>query len=732
MTSTQRSAADDKAADAEYITAVRGGDTSAFGPLYRRHRAAAYHLARQLVSSPSEAEDLVSESFAKVFNTLLAGAGPDSAFRAYLLTSVRNTFYDALRKGKKLTYTDDLEPHDKGEPFEDPAVKVLDSELAAKAYASLPERWQTVLWHTEIEGESPAQVAPLLGLTANGTAALAYRAREGLKQAFLQAHVADVADDACKMTSERLGAWSRGGLSKREQTQVDRHLEECDRCAAVAAEISDLGAGLRGVVAVLAIGTPALTAAYLTGGSMAKIGALAWAGAAAPAAGFTQISALVTGAGTTVGAAAGSTGTAATTSTAATTAAGVFVKSSSSSAAAAAASGAAHSSLGLWGAVAGTAAVAAIATVVIVSANFGDPAPSAEDVGAAPSTSSSAAPKPQPSPGAASSAPLPSASATAPSTASGSGGFGTSLDDLEDLPSMPPVDDGILGELPSIGALPPVTSGTDSTEADNGNPNPGIAAPAPSNAGDEDTDDGDGTTDTDTDTDTDNGDTDNGDGTTDDGDDGILSPVIPEVTPTPEINAPLDADTNTFVSQPISIAHQGNVDYEQIVLTIPPFGGTDPEDVNQSQDTTCAVDLLYSSGANSIEIPGQPCGDVDEPTSFNLLTADGLTAGESVTVTITVVQGTDITLSDPEDVSLDFATEFADSSEPQNTSVTLVLDTPPESSNQSGESGESATGETTTAGESTSVAPSTTTETTSNSSSSPDPTSGTTTATATD
>jgi len=39
-----------------------------------------------------------------------------------------------------------------------------------------------VLWHTEIEGARPAEVAALLGLTANGVAALAYRAPEGLRQ----------------------------------------------------------------------------------------------------------------------------------------------------------------------------------------------------------------------------------------------------------------------------------------------------------------------------------------------------------------------------------------------------------------------------------------------------------------------------------------------------------------------------------------------------------------------
>lgn len=62
----------------------------------------------------------------------------------------------------------------------DPAVADLERTMIARAFASLPERWQAVLWHTETEGARPAEVASLLGLTANGVAALAYRAREGL------------------------------------------------------------------------------------------------------------------------------------------------------------------------------------------------------------------------------------------------------------------------------------------------------------------------------------------------------------------------------------------------------------------------------------------------------------------------------------------------------------------------------------------------------------------------
>ncbi|ASU77615.1 hypothetical protein CDG81_04005 [Actinopolyspora erythraea] len=261
------------AGDNELIEAVRSGSTAAYGVLYERHSAAAHSMARQVANDPSEADDLVSEAFAKVLTGLRAGQGPNTAFRAYLLTAVRRTAYDRTRKERKLRYSADVgaeEGADVSVPFTDPAVAGLERSLAAQAFARLPERWQTVLWHLEIEGESPAEVAPVLGLTANGVSALAYRAREGLRQAYLQVHLGQLEaaeEDAehCRAAAQRLGAWTRGGLSKRESAQVDTHLDSCTRCRALAAELGDVNGGLRLVVAPFVLGGSA--AGYLAGGS---------------------------------------------------------------------------------------------------------------------------------------------------------------------------------------------------------------------------------------------------------------------------------------------------------------------------------------------------------------------------------------------------------------------------------------------------------------------------------
>jgi len=250
----------DEPGDAELISAVRAGDLEAYGTLFERHVGAARRLARQLVSA-GDVDDLVSEAFAKVLGVLQKGGGPDLAFRAYLLTSLRRLHVDKIRAGAKLTTTDDMTAYDPGVPFEDTAVAGFENETAAKAFAQLPERWQQVLWHTEVEGQKPAEIAPLLGMSPNSVSALAYRAREGLRQAFISMHAQDAVDDACATTRANLGAYIRNGLSRRDSAKVEAHLQECRPCTAIYLELTEVNSNLGALLAPLLLG--AAGAGYL-------------------------------------------------------------------------------------------------------------------------------------------------------------------------------------------------------------------------------------------------------------------------------------------------------------------------------------------------------------------------------------------------------------------------------------------------------------------------------------
>ncbi len=235
--------------ESKLIEAVRGGAVEEYGRLYERHVTAAYDVARRLARSAAEADDLVSEAFAKVLDALRVGGGPDSAFRAYLLTTLRHTAYENARQGKKITLSDDVTAVVDGAaasvPFRDPVVVELDRTLAVRAFARLSERWQAVLWHTEIEGRPPAEVAPLFGLTPNGVSSLRCRARERLRQAYLVEGVTLRPNGGrCVRIRDLLGAWTRAGLRPRRAAQVADHLAGCPECRRVAVELGETNTSL--------------------------------------------------------------------------------------------------------------------------------------------------------------------------------------------------------------------------------------------------------------------------------------------------------------------------------------------------------------------------------------------------------------------------------------------------------------------------------------------------------
>ena len=226
--------------DTDLLAAVRAGDSAAYGTLYERHRAAARQFAYGLVRDPADADDLVAETFAKVFAALRAGRGPLVAFRAYLHTTMRHVCYQRARRDRRLEFTDDLTRYDEGQPYTDPALDRLERSYAAAAFRQLPERWRDVLWQTAVEGNSPAQVAGMFGMTPNAVAVLAHRAREGLRSLYLQQHVAVAEHPECRWAGDRLGAHLRGRLAPREGNRMRLHLGWCAECRARVDEIAEV------------------------------------------------------------------------------------------------------------------------------------------------------------------------------------------------------------------------------------------------------------------------------------------------------------------------------------------------------------------------------------------------------------------------------------------------------------------------------------------------------------
>ncbi len=102
------------------------------------------------------------------------------------------------------------------------------------------------MWVTEVEGRSIAELAAEIGTSANTASALCLRARDGLKLAWLQAHVERRAKNAeCAWMLDHLASYTRGRLPQAQLERAEAHLASCESCEATRRRIAFIGAGLR-------------------------------------------------------------------------------------------------------------------------------------------------------------------------------------------------------------------------------------------------------------------------------------------------------------------------------------------------------------------------------------------------------------------------------------------------------------------------------------------------------
>jgi RNA polymerase sigma factor (sigma-70 family) len=217
--------------------------------LYSRHYDAGLRFARRLMTNRADAEDIAHEAFLKVIASIRRGNGPDTAFRPYFLRAVRTTAADRWSEQAKETPTD----HTVDTPIEDPSLAAVlqrdAPELVMRAFQSLPQRWMTVLWHAEVEREPPRRIAPVLGIAPGAVSALLLRARRGLREAYLSAYAEAPLHSECEPTFPYLAATVLGTSSARDRRKVKEHTRDCEDCSKVMAELTDVGATMRGILA---------------------------------------------------------------------------------------------------------------------------------------------------------------------------------------------------------------------------------------------------------------------------------------------------------------------------------------------------------------------------------------------------------------------------------------------------------------------------------------------------
>jgi RNA polymerase sigma-70 factor, ECF subfamily len=141
-------------------------DRSALGPLYDRYAGLVFGLARAILQSPQEAEDLTQE----IFVTLCQSASFDprrGSLGAFLTTMTRSRAIDRLRsRGRRLRILratwQSAPPPDRGAPAVEQVATRESAERVRGALAGLPADQRRALELIYYQGLTQAEIAETL------------------------------------------------------------------------------------------------------------------------------------------------------------------------------------------------------------------------------------------------------------------------------------------------------------------------------------------------------------------------------------------------------------------------------------------------------------------------------------------------------------------------------------------------------------------------------------------
>ena len=150
-----------------------------FATLYRQYAPDVYRFSLYLSGNRAEAEDIVSETFARVWST--ADQIRTGTVKAYLLVIARNLYRTRLRKLRTRAELDEdlLDPKPGPEASADARLEL---RRVFARLQSLPEVDRAVLLMQAHQGLSIEEIAVALGSSVAAVKVRIHRVRQKLKQ----------------------------------------------------------------------------------------------------------------------------------------------------------------------------------------------------------------------------------------------------------------------------------------------------------------------------------------------------------------------------------------------------------------------------------------------------------------------------------------------------------------------------------------------------------------------
>jgi RNA polymerase sigma-70 factor (ECF subfamily) len=178
--------------DAAAVALARDGDSDAFRTLVDRHSRAVYRLALRMTGSPSDAEDVVQDTFLKAYRQL-SRFESRANFGTWVHRIAVNCSIDLIRSRPRREAAHDAsdlehlglsEASDSGPPS--PERLTLSAEVQSRigdAMAGLSAMERAAFMLRHFEGHSIDEISRVLGLKTNATKHSIFRAVRKMRAA---------------------------------------------------------------------------------------------------------------------------------------------------------------------------------------------------------------------------------------------------------------------------------------------------------------------------------------------------------------------------------------------------------------------------------------------------------------------------------------------------------------------------------------------------------------------
>ena len=182
--------------DAELIRAINAGREDLFYELVKRYEKSLYNFGLRMCDNPSDAEDMVQDTFLNVFK-YLGGFRYETKFKNWLYRVATSACLKKKRRSKfapdRELSLDEFMPADQSAVSVDlprwasqPLDQMLDEELGEvirKALLDLPKNYRLVAVLRDVEGFTTQESAEILDLTPANIKVRLHRARLFLREA---------------------------------------------------------------------------------------------------------------------------------------------------------------------------------------------------------------------------------------------------------------------------------------------------------------------------------------------------------------------------------------------------------------------------------------------------------------------------------------------------------------------------------------------------------------------